>query len=58
MSSKINYFKDNIKNAHWVGHSQCISLDTDDFFKMTTVVDGKKDSVTENTIKQSVSGGK
>ena len=31
--------KDNIKNAHWVGHLQLKYLDTDDFSKRTPVVD-------------------
>ena len=32
---QIKCFKDNVKPAHWVGHSQLISLDTDDLFKRT-----------------------
>ena len=28
-SSKTKYFKDNVKTAHWVSHSQLRSLDTD-----------------------------
>ena len=48
-------FKDKFKTAHWVGHSQIISLDKNDLFKRTPVVDEKQDSVTGNTMKQSVS---
>ena len=33
VSSKIDIFKDNVKTAHWVGHSQLRYLDTDDLFK-------------------------
>ena len=51
-------FKYNVKPAHWVGHSQLISLDTDDLFKRTPFVDEKKANVTGNTMKQSVSGKK
>ena len=39
VSSKNNCFKDNVKTAHWVGHSQLRSLDTDDLFKITPGVD-------------------
>ena len=35
---KISY-KDNIKAAHWVGHSKLRYLYTDDFFKITLSVD-------------------
>ena len=35
-------FKDKVKPVHWVGHSQLRSLDTDDFFKRTPVVDKKR----------------
>ena len=49
MKEKINFvcllkkscLKDNVKPAHWVGHSQLRSLDTDDFFKRTPCVDEK-----------------
>ena len=34
-------FKDNVRNAYWVGHSKFRSLYTDDFFKKTRVVDKK-----------------
>ena len=52
VSSRITCFKDNVKTAHWVGRSQSRSLDTDDFFKITPVVDEKQASVTVNTVKQ------
>ena len=55
VSSKKGCFKDNLKPAHWVDHSQLRYLDTDDLFKITPVVDEKQDSVTGNTITQSVS---
>ena len=58
MSSNKNCFKDIVKTAHWIGHSEIRSLDTDDFFKITPVVDEKQYSVTGNTTRQSVSGGK
>ena len=48
--------KDNVEPAHWVGHSQKRSLDTDDFFKRTSAVDEKQANVTVNTMKQSVFG--
>ena len=51
---KNNCFKDIVKPAHWVGHSQLRSLDSDDFFKTTPGVDEKKASVTGNTLKKSV----
>ena len=51
------FLKDNFKVAHWVGYSQLRSLDTDDFLKITPVVDEKQTNVTGNTMKQSVSGG-
>ena len=35
------FLKDNVKTAHWVGHYQLISLDTDDLFKITPAVDEK-----------------
>ena len=50
-------FKNNVKPAHWVGHSQLRFLDTNEFFKRTPVVDEKQASVTVNIVKQSVSGG-
>ena len=50
--------KGNVKTAHWVGHSQVKSLDTDDFLKKKLVVDEKQASVTGNTMKQSVYGEK
>ena len=34
VSSKNNCFKDNVKTAHWVGHSQLGSLDIYDFIKI------------------------
>ena len=40
-----------------VGHSLLRSLDTDDLFKRTTVVDEKQASVNGNTMQQSVSQG-
>ena len=46
-----NRFKDNIKNSHWVGHSQFRSLYTEGSYKITPVVDKKKASVTGNTMK-------
>ena len=62
MNKKFNFvcpikkcLKDNIKTAHWVGHSQFRSLDTHDCFKRTPVVYDIKDSVTSNKIKQSAS---
>ena len=54
---KTNCSKNNVKPAHWVGHLQLRSLDTDYFFKRTPVVDEKQASVTVNTVKLSVSGG-
>ena len=56
VSSKTKSFKVNVKPAHWVGHSQLRSLDTDDFFKRTSAVDEKQANVTVNTMKQSVFG--
>ena len=50
-------FEDNVKPAHWVGHSQGISLDTDDLFKVTPNFDGKQAIVTGNTLKLSVYRG-
>ena len=50
MSSKI--IKNNGKTAHWVGHSQLRSLDTDDLFKRTPVVDEIKANVAGNKMKQ------
>ena len=47
--------KYNIKTAHWVGHSQLISLDTDDFLKSTPIADDIQASVTSNTINHSAS---
>ena len=44
-------FKDNVKPAHWVGHSQLRSLDTDNFFRRTPKFDEKEASVTGNTVK-------
>ena len=54
----ITFLKDNVITAHWVGHSKLRSLDTDNFHKRTPVVDEKEDTVTVNTMKQSVSGEK
>ena len=51
-------FKDNIKTAHWVGHPQLRTLDTDDLFIRKPVVDENQTSVTGNTMKQSDSGKK
>ena len=58
MSSKKNRFKDNVKTAHWVGHLQLRSLDTDNFIKTTPCVDDIQATVTGNTMKKSVSGGR
>ena len=55
VSSFKTHFKDNVKTAHWVGHSQLRSLDKYDLFKITSVVDYIQASVTVNTMKQSVS---
>ena len=52
IKKKIKY---NVKAAHWIGHSQLISLDTDDFFKRAPVVDYIQAGVTGNIMKQSVS---
>ena len=52
------FYKDNGKPAHWVGHSQLISLYTYDLFKITPVFDEKQASLTGNKMKQSVSGEK
>ena len=41
-----NPFKNNVKTAYWVGHSQLRSLDIDYLFKITPVVDEKQASVT------------
>ena len=49
--------KDNIKPAHWVGHSQLRSLDTYGLFKRTPKCDEKQASVTVNKVKLSVSWG-
>ena len=54
----ITFLKDNVITAHWVDHSKLRSLDTDNFLKRTPVVDEKEDTVTVNTMKQSVSGEK
>ena len=51
-------FKDNVKPAHWVGHSQIISLDKDDFSRRTPKFDVKQASLTVNTVKNSVLAGK
>ena len=51
-------FKDNVKTAHGVSHSQLRSLDKDDFFKSTPVVDETQVSVNRNIMKHSVSRGK
>ena len=51
VSSKNNCSKHNIKPAHWVGHSQLRSLDTDNFFRRTPKFDEKEASVTGNTVK-------
>ena len=50
------FFFFNDKHAHWVGHSQLRSLDTDYLFKRTPGVDEKQASVTLQTNKQSVYG--
>ena len=50
--------KEKVKTAHWVGHSQLRSLDTDNFFKITPGVEVKQVSVTVDKMKQSVSGVK
>ena len=59
MNEKIHFLcllkqclKDNNKTAHWVGHSQLKSLDTDDFSKRTPFVDDIQASLTGNTIEQ------
>ena len=64
MNKKINFvcflkeLKNNVKIAHWVGYSQLRSLDTDDLFKITPVVDEKQASVTgKNNETVSFSGG-
>ena len=49
MSSKNNFFKDNNKPAHWVGHSKLISLDINDLFYRTPKSDEKEASVTGET---------
>ena len=46
--------KDNVKTEHWVVHLQLRSLDTDDLFKMTPVVDDIHAIVTGNTMEQFV----
>ena len=51
VSSKINYFKDNVKTVHCFVHLQIRSLDTDDLFKGTPAVDGIQDIVTGNKMK-------
>ena len=56
LSSKTNVLKNNVKTAHWVGHSQLRFLDIDGLFKIEPVVDEIRASVTGNTMKQSVSG--
>ena len=56
MSSKNIFFKDNVKTAHWVGHLQLRSIDTEYLFKRTPAVDEKQASVTVNTMKHSVFG--
>ena len=45
-------FKDNVKPAHWVGHSKLRSLDTDNIFKITPKFDENQDNVTENIEKE------
>ena len=47
--------KDNNKTAHWVGHSQLKFLDTDDFSRVTPVVDDIQDIITDNKIDLSTS---
>ena len=42
-------FKDNVKTAHWVGHSKLRSLDIDEFLKRTPIFDEKEANVTGNT---------
>ena len=49
-------FKDKFIPAHWVGHTELKSLDTDYFFKITPVFDEKWAGVTGKTTKQSFSG--
>ena len=49
--------KGNVRNVHWVGHTQLRSLEPDYFFIVKPAVDEKQASVTRNIIKQSVSGG-
>ena len=44
--------KDNYKPAHWVGHCKIISLDIDEFFKITPKFDENRASVTGNTEKK------
>ena len=58
MNKKIHFvclqnkcFKDNVKTAHWVGHSKLRSLDIDDLFKRTTDVDDTQYSVNGTTMK-------
>ena len=46
---KKNYFKDNNKPAHWVGHSKLRSRDIDEFFKRAQKFDQKEASVTGKT---------
>ena len=48
-------YRDNVKPAHWVGHSKLKSFYTDDFFKRTPNFDGKHASDTGTTVKLSVS---
>ena len=51
VSSVNKYFKDDVKNAHWIGHSILKSLYTDDLFKRTPDVDCIHAIVTDYTIK-------
>ena len=41
--------KDNDKPTHWVGHYKLISLDIDEFFKITRKIDETQASLTDNT---------
>ena len=41
--------KDNVKPAHWFGHSKLISLDIDDLFKITPEFDEIEASVNRYT---------
>ena len=54
----IKKIKHNVKPVHWDGQSQLRYQDKYDFFKITQVFDEKQDSVTGNTVEQSVYGWK